>query len=340
MIGCSSNSSSPALKGDDFVLTNMSRGLNSFYSGDKVEALTYFSFANESINQIWSNTADAARASSLWHGESAKNFKGEVYERQMVNYYLGILYFNKMDFGNAQAAFRQALIFDSANSQKDVQFKLLILLQAISLYYQDSISQSDAALAEYSKYNGKAFDEMPNVIVLLETGLGPRKIRSYNDQLEYLSINNVTSSTLSLSNGMKKAGLNTNIFALAAARGQRFADKYNETKNNVRDAGRATSEIASHLINSTDDDASQALFFTLSVASMIFSESIKIDVDTRYWFNLPANIDAFFLKLKPGTYKIKLEVNEGKNAHSPINAEFKVNDDGAPQIINLTDLLR
>ena len=79
------------------------------------------------IDAIYANNENAKKARSLWTKESAKDFKGEPYERAMV-YYRGLLYLRKGDYQNARASF-------------------------LAAEYQDTVAEQDTYLGDFAVMN-------------------------------------------------------------------------------------------------------------------------------------------------------------------------------------------
>ena len=81
--------------------------------GDDAVAKEKLDDAIARIGGIIANSADAARARSLFSPESSKVFIGEPYERVMAFYYRGLLYWRDGQPDNARACFRSAQLLDS-----------------------------------------------------------------------------------------------------------------------------------------------------------------------------------------------------------------------------------
>jgi tetratricopeptide (TPR) repeat protein len=93
---------------ENYVLNNDRLGSVALVNYDLNTAESAFLRSYEVINSA--NVNDGGRAlSAAVVGENNKIWKGEPFERAMVNYYLGLLYYMRGDYNNSRAAFENAL---------------------------------------------------------------------------------------------------------------------------------------------------------------------------------------------------------------------------------------
>jgi tetratricopeptide (TPR) repeat protein len=93
---------------ENYVLNNDRLGSAAIAEYDLPTAESAFLKSYEVINSA--NVNDGGRAvSAAVISESTKIWKGEPYERAMVNYYLGLVYYIRHDYNNSRAAFENAL---------------------------------------------------------------------------------------------------------------------------------------------------------------------------------------------------------------------------------------
>ena len=126
--GCASKPPAPAITGDpmvdgrnaidygpprDRVLWQYRVGLMALRRADYAEAKRQFDDAITRIGGIYTTDADARKARSFFHAEAKKTFIGEPYERVMVYFYRGILYWMDGEPDNARACFRSAQFQDA-----------------------------------------------------------------------------------------------------------------------------------------------------------------------------------------------------------------------------------
>ncbi len=93
---------------EDYVLNNVRLGSAALCDYDLGEAEAAFYRAYEVINSVGVNDGGRS-AAAVFLAEKLKVWKGEPFERAMVNFYLGVIYYMQRDYGNARAAFENAL---------------------------------------------------------------------------------------------------------------------------------------------------------------------------------------------------------------------------------------
>src|SRR5947207_4799156 len=93
---------------EDFVLNNCRLGSAALVSYHLDEAEAAFLRAYEVINSVGVNNGGRSLGAVLVD-EKIKIWKGEPFERAMANFYLGVIYYIHQDYGNARAAFENAM---------------------------------------------------------------------------------------------------------------------------------------------------------------------------------------------------------------------------------------
>src|SRR5579864_6166892 len=93
---------------ENFVLNNVRLGSAALAAYDLDTAEAAFLRAYEVMNSVGVN--DGGRtAGAVLVSENVKVWKGQPFERAMVNFYLGLVYYMRHDYGNARGAFENAL---------------------------------------------------------------------------------------------------------------------------------------------------------------------------------------------------------------------------------------
>jgi tetratricopeptide (TPR) repeat protein len=92
----------------DFVLNNDRLGSTALVANNIDLAQTAFLRSYEVINSVGVNNGGRSLGAALID-EKIKVWKGEPFERVMVNFYLGLTYYMQHDYNNARAAFENAL---------------------------------------------------------------------------------------------------------------------------------------------------------------------------------------------------------------------------------------
>src|SRR6185437_15474415 len=93
---------------ENFVLNNDRLGSAALAAYDLDTAESAFVRSYEVINSVGVNNGGRSLGAALV-SENIKVWKGEPFERAMVNFYLGVVYYMRHDYGNARGAFENAL---------------------------------------------------------------------------------------------------------------------------------------------------------------------------------------------------------------------------------------
>ena len=121
--------------------------------------------------------------------EGVKVWKGEPFERTMADYYLGVLYLMKHDFGNARAAFQNSLFSLRENASKDDLEHYTVVESRFALgyfglgYCNLRLNRADLAAQNFGlaqKYDPRLAQlitdvQQPsvNALVFIDWGMGP-----------------------------------------------------------------------------------------------------------------------------------------------------------------------
>jgi tetratricopeptide (TPR) repeat protein len=175
---------------ENFVLNNVRLGSAALVQYDLDDAESAFLRAYEVMNSVGVNDGGRSLGAVLVD-EKIKIWKGEPFERAMANFYLGLVYYMRHDYGNARAAFENALFklkaYDNPKKNDSYQeaesdFALAYLMLARS--YQRLGRDADAAknfqrAVELRGYLEPLADpernKRSNVLLVVDYGLGPKK---------------------------------------------------------------------------------------------------------------------------------------------------------------------
>jgi tetratricopeptide (TPR) repeat protein len=176
---------------ENFVLNNARLGSTTLAEYDLDTAESAFLNAYEVINSTGVNSGGRGAAAAIIN-EKLKVWKGEPFEKAMVNYYLGLVYYMRHDYENARAAFENSLFKlrdygESKNKDDEYRrvesdFALGYLMLAKS---QQRLGDEQAAkksfdrvvelrpklrsLADYDR------NAQSNVLLIVDFGRGPRR---------------------------------------------------------------------------------------------------------------------------------------------------------------------
>lgn len=161
------------------VLNDMRLGLASMEMGNDKLAEELLDRALGSIETVYVNNENAAKARELFTKELIKDFKGEPYERAMAYYYRGLLYLKAGDYDNARASFKSGFIQDSfaEEDQHSADFGLLQYLQAWASRCRGNSTTAEDDFKEFKgiQPNFPLPVAADNTLVLIETGSPPVK---------------------------------------------------------------------------------------------------------------------------------------------------------------------
>ncbi|HLO75108.1 MAG TPA: hypothetical protein VK196_01470 [Magnetospirillum sp.] len=319
------------------VLNDMRLGLASMELGRTALAEQLFDDALANIETIYADNPAAARAREAFTKESAKDFKGEPYERAMAYYYRGLLYLREGDYDNARASFKGGFIQDSFadEDQNRADFGLLQYLQGWASHCRGNTVTADEDFKEFQAINGKF--PLPgkddNVLVLAETGGAPIKFSqgdANSSKPKYLRFRRMgASETVRLSfaeppknvSRTVELGQLENIYFQASTRGGREFDsilagkaQFKTVSGAVGDAALIGAAVAGGYAlntydrrNQRDAVAAAGALLLVGLLAKSIAEATEADADTRYWDNLPERVHATTLTLPNTVDKLSVD---------------------------------
>ena len=162
--------------------------------GRKDEAHELLMKARTAIEQVIDAESEE-KATSIWHGENSKVFKGDAHERATLYALLAISFMDRGEYEDAIRCVKNGLLADSANT-KEVQYNSDYALLQYLGYVAASKSGDDAEATSYAKEMAKnladrkipigkgsaarAFFEkenIPDAFLVVWTGLPPTYVR-------------------------------------------------------------------------------------------------------------------------------------------------------------------
>ena len=312
------------------VLNQMRSGLAAYELGAMPVATESFDRALQSIEAVYADNPDAAKARELFTRESYKDFKGEPYERAMAYYYRGLLYMREGDYQNARASFKGGILQDAfaEEEQNRADFALLIFLEGWASHCAGDPSLARESFAELTKL--KPDFVLPgdghNTVVLVETGSAPVKFAdgTKREFLRYRRGDGVDEPRVDIeidSGEARTAYSMEDIFFQASTRGGRpidyiLAGKVNfkegtETAGRVlKTVGFATMAAGLSSRNNYATLAGGAVTIFGLVADGI-AAAVRPEADARYWDNLPDKVHVLSLALDPGPHAVQARVLDG-----------------------------
>lgn len=179
---------------ENYVLNNERLGSAALANYDLDAAESAFLRAYEVINSTGVNDPARAAATVLF-SENVKVWKGEPFERAMLNFYLGLTYYMHHEYDNARAAFENALFKlrdygkdgDASDQYRQVESNFVLAYLMLGRCDQRLGKPDDArkafdrvvdlrpdlrTLADYHR------NEQSNMLLVVDYGFGPEKMAS------------------------------------------------------------------------------------------------------------------------------------------------------------------
>ena len=285
-------------KGERILLNKMIEGKYFLDKKEYKKSKENFLFVAREMNRVWDKPEESKKVRQFWYEEGIKSFKGEPYERSMLFYYLGLLFLQEKDYGNAQASFSQSILQDAfaEEEQHRADFATAYFLQALAQNYLGSNQLAQANLKKFKelKKNFLRDDfQFANSIFAIETGAAPRKI-TIGKRGEYLSYTKGIDRVYFLKIRILNSELNNeeitafpleDIYWQAMSRGGRPIDAIAKNKVIFKDTTKTVSDVSLEIakeisIYSNNDDALAAALI-IGIGAAILSESTKTKADTR-----------------------------------------------------------
>lgn len=291
------------------VLNLMEIGTAAYRLGLYSEAKSALDEARLNIESVYADNDAARKARSIWYEETEKEFKGEAYERCMVYFYLGLIFLQEGDYGNARASFISGLLQDAfaEEEQHSADFASLLYLAGWSARLMGSETLAQEHFRELQLYRPDAPLPGPddNVLLIAETGTSPRKLADGvgHYQLVYRRGKDFkdTAAVVRIDDSWTRLYPIEDVYFQASTRGGRAIDRIVkgqvEFKTNAREFGTSLSEVSrSNWLAGASAAAGGALgagyaaVSLVSVAAQGLSASAVVRADTRYWDGLPDTV--------------------------------------------------
>ncbi len=351
----------------DRVLFDYRIAATALRRGDDTVAKEKLDDAIARIGGIIANSADAARARSLFASENSKVFIGEPYERAMAYFYRGILYWRDGEPDNARACFRSGQVIDSdpTNELDDADYVLLDYLDGFATAKlggdgSDSFARAQRHAGErlaLPPYQPKA-----NVLVFAEYGYGPRKYATgqYGELLRFYTDDSPSRAARLVLDGGVPVPLPVydDLGYQATTRGGRVMDHILGNKAVFKTGASVAGDVAlagSAIAHDSarrrdregkDSDDQEFAAFGLGVLGMLgklASAATDAQADTRQWDNLPQRLSFAALTLPPGAHVGRIEFldRDGNVLEQRTQSvTFSVGPEGRDTVVFLSELKR
>ena len=320
----------------DAVLLALQAGVAALGEGQRGEAAALFDQALASIEGMFANTENAARARSLWYEEGVKDYKGEPYERAMAFHYRGLLYLAEGDYENARASFRGGVLQDAFSEEEQYRsdFGSLMQLEGWANQLNGDPAQAVDAYQEVARLHPQWQAPLPgtNVLVVAELGGSPRKLGDgiSNHEIVYRRPKRTPerSITVTIDGRAYPLALAEDLYFQASTRGGRRIDRLIDGKVAFQNASETIGRIAGRL--AADGSVIQAAYggghgnalgaiAAVGAISSIISVNVKPRADVRYWANLPETVHIAALKLAAPPSNVSVQLYD--EAGAPVALE-------------------
>ncbi|MCX5696700.1 MAG: tetratricopeptide repeat protein [Candidatus Omnitrophica bacterium] len=343
----------------NYALWNNQLGSIYLAQGDYDKALDAFLKAHYLMNNIPAFKELERGAVSLTGSEDSKAYKGDPYEKAMNSLYVGLLLYNQGDLENAKAAFKNGILADSDSKEESYKSDIAILYlltsriakklgdESLNNDYYNAAKELEnnpnySSLGFNDELIHKILDLKNNIILVVEFGEGPSKLRSGKyGELAVINGDRYDISGWNIKiDGKVNAGnqvySNTDVYFQASTRGGRKMDAIlkgkAQFKTNAANTSVAAIGVSQQLLNQsnqTSDQYSKAALAAAAGISALFSGGAAImsgitnpKADIRVWSLLPEHIIIFPLFIPPGKHKINVEFNEGRYSSTDTQSNY------------------
>lgn len=355
------NAQRAAARPQDRVLWDYRIAASALRLGNFDEAKSKLDDAILNMGGIIANSADAARARSLFSGENAKTFIGEPYERVMAYYYRGILYWRDGQPDNARACFRTGEFIDS-DAETSMYKSDYVLLDYLDGYASEKLAADGADALKRAEANARGsvlpdYDRKANVLLFAEFGVGPRKYQGgeYGEQLRFMvGDSRAYSAALTVDGRTIALPAYDDLNYQATTRGGRVMDYilgnkavFKRTTNTVGDVALLGSVIAADNINrghgakSRDAENAAIALGAIGLIGKLASAATTPHADIRAWDNLPQRLSFAALRLPAGEHPATLDFFDSAGRKLPASTQqltIKVDDVAQDTVVFLSEL--
>lgn len=308
---------------ENFVLNNVRLGSAALVDYDLDRAEAAFLRAYEVINSVGVNDGGRSLGAVLVD-EKIKIWKGEPFERAMVNFYLGLVYYMRHDYNNARAAFENALFklrdYNGTKSGEDEfretesNFALGYLMLAkcwqrlgrddLARANFDHVVQLQPRLEPVADWSRNAES---NLLLVVEFGYGPQKVKNFDGAIVGFSplprdagVIPQPRVTIDQKRVETHARPPVDLLSLAQERRWQSIDTIRTVKSAV-----GTGLIAGGAIYGMSDDDHWQESLILMGAGLLLKATSQADV--RQWEMLPRTVFVIPLLVEPGKHDVSID---------------------------------
>lgn len=280
------------------------------------------------INASSAQDKQAKKARGNFNRESEKTFRGEPYERVMVYFYRGMIYWMEGELDNARACYRSGQLEDSDTENKAYASDY-VLLDYLDGYITTKLGGdgSDHFARANSASNQKPlppYNPKANTVFFAEFGRGPTKYAAgqYGELLRFHpGHSEIAHAEVSVAGQTLKLVALDDLSYQATTRGGRVMDHILGNKAVFKSSTSAFGDaaiISGAAVGATSRNNEVALgLIAAGILSKIVSGAATPDADIREWGALPQYLSFGALALPPGQHTGTIEFFDAKGRRLP-----------------------
>jgi len=298
------------LEPGDASLEQNEAGVMALLGGDVAGAHRNFRLAYDDLEDLSATTGETL--SALFGSADSRRWKGEPYERCMNAYYLGLTYWLQGDDDNAAASFKSGVLRDADSEEGAAQsdFALLWFLmgQAQRSAFHTDRGQSALARAHAlrpdNSWTAPGTAATGNVLLVLETGLGPQReaVGPHGSEVRFRRMPGLSAGAI-VRLGDEVIGRTApigDIYRQATTRGDKVIDRISGGKAIFKDAAVIGGAI---ILDNSGSTSSDVIGLAVLAAGLLASAQ----TDLRYWATLPDDVHVLLADLDEGRHLLSLQ---------------------------------
>jgi len=318
----------PAAKetNENFVLNNDRLGSAALAAYDLDTAEAAFLRSYEVINSVGVNDGGRSLGAVLV-SENIKVWKGEPFDRAMVNFYLGLIYYIRHDYANARGAFENALFKlrdygeggDKADQYRAVESNFALAYLMLARSYQ-RLGRPDLAEKNFGRVRelrpdlaplaDEALNDNSSLLLVVDYGHGPQKATAFDGSIVGFTPSPAEAGPIPLpmvvldGAAQELGGVNrppVDMLALAQDRRWESIDTIRTVKSALG-TGLIAAGIGDVALRRRPDPA---LSLGLIGGGLLLKATSQ--ADPRQWEMLPRTTFVLPLRVPPGTHDVTVE---------------------------------
>jgi len=284
-------------------------GTAALAEGDVEGAHRHFVAAYDDLEDLTATTGETLQA--IVGPERSKRWKGDPHERVMNAYYTGVTDWLLGDVDNAAASFRTGLLRDADSEKGEAQSDFALLWFLLGMAQREARHEDGGAQAMAQAHSilpknamlDPARNQGANVVVVVDVGLGPRKVASgpHGAEVRWARPVYQTAYADVWSDGQRvgRTERAVDVYVQAVTRGRKNLDTVNEGKAVLKDAAVVGGAV---IADNAGSDKTAAIGLGLILGGLL----LPAEADVRAWETLPGEVHVLAAKLPPGDHVLTI----------------------------------